>query len=261
MSVCTGATVQTSKQLNGTSGFDYTDVSSSVAKFLRGQVERIRRTAGRSIIEIGKDLIGAKHYLSHGGFLRWVESEVGIPARTAQAYMQVAQWVSSRNMTMVHLPPTLLYILSAPSTPESFITDILKRAEAGEQIHLQAIRGELKARREAKCEQKHSDVDRDPQLSDGIAVLTPATSDKGTSIVHAVTILARVLSRTQFLTVRDIMTSKHVLDDPELAQKIAAAFQSVQESPPRLQITQCHPLAVSDDQRAFTDRRSNVRVR
>jgi hypothetical protein len=41
--------------------------------------------------------IAAKHYLSHGSFLRWVETEAGLPARTAQAYMQVAHWASGKN--------------------------------------------------------------------------------------------------------------------------------------------------------------------
>jgi hypothetical protein len=35
----------------------------SVAEFLKGQAERIRRCVASSIVNIGKDLIAAKHYL------------------------------------------------------------------------------------------------------------------------------------------------------------------------------------------------------
>lgn len=219
-----------SNQLSTDVGFDYSGVSPSVAKYLRGQVERIRRSASRSIVEIGKDLIGAKHYLSHGAFLRWVESEVGIPARTAQAYMQAAQWVSNKGAGVAALPPTLLYLLSAPSTPEEFITSVLKRVGAGEQISFQSVRRELKALREAKWDLKHGDgcpefrpieLNRQTTASNGNAVAL---------ITEAVAILARGLSKAEFTQVREMMTNKAVLEDPELAQKIAAAFGSIQES-------------------------------
>ena len=57
--------------------------------FLLGQANRICRLVGKSIIEIGNDLLRTKQYLLHGALLRWVESKVGIPARTAQGYMKV----------------------------------------------------------------------------------------------------------------------------------------------------------------------------
>jgi hypothetical protein len=213
--------------------FDYTDVSSSVAKFLKGQADRIRRSVGKSIIEIGKDLVAAKHYLSHGAFLRWVESEVGIPARTAQAYMQVAQWATGKNATVALLPPTLLYLLSAPSTPKDFIDDVLKRAGAGEHIGLPAIRGELKALRETLRDEEKQDggvVHRPPERR---AENPPTKLDVGATVVEAVAVLARGLSEADFVRVRDIMTSKIVLDDPKLPEKIEAAFRTVTRSPER----------------------------
>ena len=138
---------------------------------------------------MGKGLIGAKHYLSHGAFLRWVESEVGIPARTAQAYMRVAQWVSGKSPTIKHLPPTILYLLSAPSTPQEFIVDILKRAEAGEQFVLPAIRSELKALRVSRYDeaQARACAGRTTKLvsktADGAATVMEAIAIPGARIV------------------------------------------------------------------------------
>jgi len=229
MSASKYATIDAPHHLSTTASFDYTGVSPSVAKYLMGQVERIRRSASKSIVEIGKDLIGAKHYLSHGAFLRWVESEVGVPARTAQAYMQVAQWVSQKGAGVSALPPTLLYLLSAPSTPEEFITSVLKRVGAGEQITFQSIRKELKALREAKWDLKHSDACSEYRPAELSLQVMPLKPDTATIVTEAVAVLARGLSKAEFSQVREMLTSKPVLNDPELAQKIAAAFSAIQD--------------------------------
>src|ERR1700730_6747762 len=139
------------------SKFDYAVLSPSVEKFLRGQADRIRRQCASSIVQMGKALFEAKRHLSHGEFLRWVELEVGIPARTSQAYMRVAKWASGKSAAVVHLPPSALYVLSSSAVPEEFIIDVLERVEAGKQIPASAIRQELKALRlskDAKCSRK-----------------------------------------------------------------------------------------------------------
>src|SRR5436305_1571476 len=79
--------------------FDYSSLPPSVARFLRGQADRIRQHCASSIIQIGKALLEAKHHLSHGAFLPWVECEVGIPARTAQVYMRSANWAAGKSAT------------------------------------------------------------------------------------------------------------------------------------------------------------------
>jgi len=124
--------------------FDYASLPQSVARFLQGQADRIRRQCSSSIIQIGKALIEAKRHLSHGGFVQWVECEVGIPARTAQVYMRAASWASGKSATVAHLPPSALYLLSAPSAPEKFIEEILQRIDAGEHIAPSAMREQLK---------------------------------------------------------------------------------------------------------------------
>lgn len=229
MTILSEVSVQPAAHPNNAPHFDYNDVSSSVGKFLRGQADRIRRSVVKSIIDVGKDLKAAKHYLSHGAFLRWVEKEVGIPRRTAQAYMQVAQWVSDKHATVAHLPPTLLYLLSAPSTPNEFIVDVLERAEAGEHIALPAIRRELKVLRESKRDRNHNDACLGPRLvpCDRKAEMNDQKLGGQATVMTAVAILAHGLSRWDFARVRDIMTSRSILDDPKLAQTIETAFLTV----------------------------------
>jgi hypothetical protein len=203
--------------------FDYGSVSSSVANFLKMQADKIQRTAAKSIIDIGKDLVAAKHYLSHGQFLGWIEAEVGIPARTAQAYMQVAQWISGKSARVAHLPPSVLYVLSAPRTPQDVISDILKEVDAGKHIELSAIRGKLRAlRQDRRQEGREANVAEHVQQAGGEAQV-----DARTHLVELINILARGLSSTDFTRVREIMTSQRVLDDPELARDICRAFSSV----------------------------------
>jgi hypothetical protein len=204
--------------------FDYGSVPSSVATFLKKQADKIQRTAAKSIIDIGKDLVAAKHYLSHGQFLGWIEAEVGIPARTAQAYMQVAQWITGKSVRVAHLPPSVLYVLSAPSTPQDFIRDILNDVEAGKHIELSAIRGKLKALRHDRRQesQETSAVEHVGQSEATTGV------DAQTGLVELINILARGLSNTDFTRVREIMTSKRVLDDPELGHNICRAFSTVE---------------------------------
>jgi hypothetical protein len=207
--------------------FDYNTVSESAAKFLRDQAERIRRHCTTSIVQIGKALMCAKRYLSHGAFLDWVEGETGIPARTAQAYMRVAEWASDKCAAVTHLPPSALYLLSASNTPKAFTDNVLERIEAGEHIKVSEIRKQLKSIRDNKCEPSERADQCGPD--DGMTVFDPkveAASGVGgaSAMKEVVTILARDLTPSEFTKVRDIVTSCTVLNDPHLGQNIALAF-------------------------------------
>jgi hypothetical protein len=230
--------------------FDYNSVPSSLAKFLSGQADRIRRQCVTSIIQIGKALLEAKHHLSHGAFIRWVEGEVCIPVRSAQAYMRVASWASNKSATVAHLPPSVLYLLSASSTPPEFVADVLKRAEAGEYIVPSVMREELKTAR-AREQQESREQDskqqqerRTPQelreqqesrraespfasqASHKASKWGPVVIESETSagVNELFTILVRGLSAADFERVRDIVTSDAVLSDPRLAENLKRAF-------------------------------------
>jgi Protein of unknown function (DUF3102) len=212
--------------INHLAGFDYSSVPVSVENFLRGQVRRIRHYVGKSIIQIGKDLGAAKRYLSHGQFLNWVEREVGIPARTAQGYMQVSQWASSKGATVAHLPPSVLYLLSARSTPTQFVEGILRRVEAGEKVLPATIRMELKMSRSVgvgrqsnmSTESDFLNYDADPNIE---------TSNCDIGLMHVVSILSRSLSKYDIAQVHAIMTSNNVLNRSDLPDRIKIAFSTL----------------------------------
>jgi len=207
-----------SKELDGAQ-FDYDCVTSSVAKFLKGQADRIKRHCVTSIIQIGKALLEAKRHLSHGEFVHWVESEAGIPARTAQAYMRVANWASSKDSMVAQLAPSTLYLLSASSTPKEFVSDVLGRIRAGESIPPSVLRRQLAALRKTG---HHANAE---ELAPGVT--DEARGRQGWSamvIAELVEILVRGLSESDFDRVRCIATDDTVLSDPFLAKNLERAF-------------------------------------
>jgi hypothetical protein len=208
------------------SEFDYGSLPPAVEKFLRGQASRIRQYINKSVIQIGKDLVGAKHYLSHGEFLRWVEDEVGIPARTAQSYMRVANWASSQSATVALLPPTALYALSSPGVPKEFVNGVLKKVEAGERIPLSSLRAKIRALRETTDPKNDGAPGEEPDGPLDDVLDAHCVSETTAMISNAVQILARALPAGDFVQVRNIVTSKAVLDDPNLPRILEQAFES-----------------------------------
>ena len=206
-------------------GFDYATVTPDVARYLRGHAARLRQYISKSIIQIGKDLLSAKRYLPHGAFLEWVEREAGINPRTAQSYMHAAEWASNKSATVARLPPGLLYILSAASTPPKYVDDIVQRVESGERITLAKVRSELRKIQEI-------------QIADRCSNRLPvAISDTGLppvgaeGILTVARILATALPTEKFRTVRSILTSSSVLSHPDLADAILMAFRTIETSP------------------------------
>ena len=229
----TGSVVKQSKRRI----FDYRDLSAPVATFLRGQAERIRRQATLSVINIGRDLAAAKQYVSHGAFIAWVESEIGIPARTAQAYMRLAKWAPPKNSKIEHLPISLLYLLSASTAPDEFVADVLNRLAAGECITTQAIRDELRNLREGSGEVSRGGQRRwSPHSEQDTRRVEEADTEVGTSasrvvmnsaaLLEVVTIFAHKLPVRDFVRVQDILTDTVTIEDPDLPQKIVDAFSA-----------------------------------
>jgi hypothetical protein len=115
--------------------FDYGSLGPYVASRLREQADLIKTKIAKTtadIIDIGHHLATAKKYiLEHGQFGRWVEAEIGIAIRTAQAYMAAAK-LHEKCATVALLPPATVYRLAAKSTPPAVVEMVASRAEAGE---------------------------------------------------------------------------------------------------------------------------------
>ncbi len=94
----------------------------------------MKRTA-QGIIEIGQKLIEVKKRLGHGRFLDWLSAEFDWHRDTANKFMHVAERFDSRQMSKIStFAPSALYVLAAPSTPETARQEALERASSGESI-------------------------------------------------------------------------------------------------------------------------------
>ena len=91
------------------------------------------------IIEIGRDLANVKKLLSHGEFQEWIQTELGISPRTAQNFMNVTNRLGGKSEMISLLPPTVVYALAAPSTPDDVRAHVLELAEKGGPITEQMV--------------------------------------------------------------------------------------------------------------------------
>jgi len=123
--------------------FDYDTVGTNVARDLQHTARRIRQRVVASIIETGSDLLVARERLEHGQFIAWVEAECELSPRTAQRMMAAAEWAKGKNDTVSHLPPTVIYALSASSTPPEIYDAALAKIEAGERVDAKALNAEI----------------------------------------------------------------------------------------------------------------------
>jgi hypothetical protein len=116
--------------------FDYSVLDVDIASNLREQANRIRTRIGKAtqdLIDIGRDLLAAKkHLLDHGEFIKWVESEVGIARRTAQAYMAIAKLADDKGAAIALLPPTTVHRLAAKSAPPEVVSEVVAKAKSGD---------------------------------------------------------------------------------------------------------------------------------
>ena len=116
--------------------FDYSAIDADLASNLRRQANRIRTRIGKAtqdLIDIGRDLLAAKkHLIDHGDFIKWVEAEVGIARRTAQAYMAIAKLADDKGAAIALLPPTTVHRLASKSAPPEVVSEVVAKAQSGD---------------------------------------------------------------------------------------------------------------------------------
>ena len=118
------------------STFDYAVLDRDTANFVIEETKRIKilmRQTVEGIIETGESLHKVKQRLRHGEFMTWVENEIKCHYSTALHFMRVWQTFGDRKEQIAHIGinVSVLYLLSAPSTPEQLRIDIVERAKAG----------------------------------------------------------------------------------------------------------------------------------
>ncbi|MGU3666082.1 hypothetical protein ACLBX9_18010 [Methylobacterium sp. A49B] len=134
-------------------GFDYERLDDAAANEAKAVVERYRDRQKAYVIDTGRDLLAIKARLEHGLFLEWVQAEMGMTPRSAQRAMGAAEVLGDKSDTVSYLPPSVLYELSAPSTPEPVRAAVLRRIEAGETVRPEKILHDVREGRDRARQQ------------------------------------------------------------------------------------------------------------
>jgi vacuolar-type H+-ATPase subunit I/STV1 len=109
--------------------FDYKYLNSEKdhvrLKQLEREIHTILDSRDKNIFRIGELLINAKSILPLNLFLPWIETELRISRNIVQRYMKIAKNFGDKASRLGHLPYSVLYGLTLPSTPQSLIDSIL----------------------------------------------------------------------------------------------------------------------------------------
>ncbi len=119
-----------------TNFFDYTALDAEtriVVQQRTTEIKALMKRAASDIIEIGQKLIEVKERLGHGNFGPWLKAEFDWHQNTAGNFMRVAEKFTNF-VNLDGIAPSALYLLAAPSTPESARIEAIARAEEGEPI-------------------------------------------------------------------------------------------------------------------------------
>lgn len=119
--------------------FDYGVLDIGTREFVKNKELSIKARTSQTIWENGRDLLEVKERLEHGQFQKWVEANFPWSIDTAERFIQVAQQFNNPQIADFGFTKSVLYLLAAPSTPETARQEAIERAEAGESLsHKQA---------------------------------------------------------------------------------------------------------------------------
>lgn len=135
--------------------FDYGDLDAEKAQVLRDAAGAIQNIQHAAIADVGRHLSRAREVLDHGQFLKWADAELGIKPRSAQNYMAAAKFLEGKCATVAHLPPGILYKLSASSAPADVVAAVVAASMTDAPMPVSEIAERLaEAREEEKAIQQ-----------------------------------------------------------------------------------------------------------
>jgi predicted nucleic acid-binding Zn-ribbon protein len=115
--------------------FDYSVIDEKDRDFLRGKEQAIKGRTAQTIIENGHDLQDAQDRVGHGQFTIWIEG--CFPWSRSAAYKMMNTFTNFKSVNFTRLEniqSSVLYLLAAPSTPESARIEAIEKAENGEKL-------------------------------------------------------------------------------------------------------------------------------
>lgn len=124
--------------------YDYSTVAETYREAVRRAALVIKprlKRAAEDIFVIGKELNATKALLPHGEYTKWLDVEFGLSDRMAQRFVNVYERLGVKSDKLSDLPPSTLYLLAAPSTPDEAIQAVEQQLDAGERISVAYVQG------------------------------------------------------------------------------------------------------------------------
>ena len=118
-------------------GFDYEILDRPTQITIKQKTSEIKsliRQTAQEIVEVGEKLAEVKQQLKHGQFISWLKSEFNWSISSATKFMQVREKFKNVNFAHFNFATSALYVLAAPSTPDSARQYALEIASQGENI-------------------------------------------------------------------------------------------------------------------------------
>lgn len=116
---------------------------------LRDTAIRIRQRTVQCLLDNGRDLLRARDRLAHGLFRKFVEDECGLTVRVAQMAMRAAKYAdtSGKHEIISQLPPTVQYLITAPSVPEPVREQVFDAFGSGGHLKVDEVKQLIRAAR------------------------------------------------------------------------------------------------------------------
>jgi hypothetical protein len=185
--------------------YDYSTVPEAHRETVRRSAITIKprlKRAAEDIFVIGKELRATKALLPHGEYTNWLDVEFGLSDRMAQRFVNVYERLGVKSDKLSLLPPSTLYLLAAPSTPDAAIDAVEQQLAAGERIGVAFVQ---RAIVDAKQKAKQQLVDS--LVIDGEVIhradLTPETAERTATVQRLAHVLATVIDLLSVQLVAD----------------------------------------------------------
>ena len=153
--------------------YDYNQLPSEHREAVRRSARIIKpllkRTA-EDIFIIGGELRAVKEMLPHGKYTEWLGVEFGLSERMAQHFVNVRERLGPKSEKFSVLPPSTLYLLAAPSTPDEAIAVVEERIDAGDRLSVAHVQRTI---------DEHKRRARAAQTIDGIATVISNGEEEG----------------------------------------------------------------------------------
>lgn len=185
--------------------FDYNRIAEKhrkqVIEAARDIKPRLKRAA-TDIFAVGQRLNQIKNLLPHGDWLDWIQEEFDLSERLVRNFMSVDRRLGSKSAKFADLPPSSLYLLASPSTPDKALNVVEEQLKKGDTPSYSEVKQVI--------EMSFASVD---ELKN--RVQTWLEREQQDNLVEQITVLREMVMRTKMgkLAVADLNQASELLPD------------------------------------------------